>query len=167
MIRLGLAALIALAGCGGDDGSATMIDARVDAIPIDGDRDAMPRVCEASPPTPTQPTTGGAVIGGWALTWSCANGCIGNRPGLTYAHHADITIDAIAYSSSGCPRCTLTHAAAPSIAGCVDVEAGADWDAQCRFSYRLCERSGTIEALVTWKEPGLDEQTWKVVGVPD
>jgi|GEM_PF-5246845 len=52
----------------------------------------------------------------------------------------------------------------PSVAGCIDVEAGADWDQQCRFSYQLCERDGRVEAIVVWQEPGLDRQTWKLIG---
>lgn len=164
---LGLMVVAALAACPGGDPAtdAGPIDARVvDAVGIDGDGDAMPRVCEASPPPPSQATTAGSVLGRWDLTWTCAAGCVGNRPGLTYARQVDITADALSFSSATCVKCLLTHAAAPAIPGCVDVAAGADWDVQCRYSYRLCERGGTVEATITWQEPGLGVQTWTLVG---
>ena len=166
MKRIGFVGVLAIAGCpGGGGGTDAANDALViDAVSIDGDGDAMPRVCEASPATPTQATTGGSVLGAWNLTWSCVEGCVGNRPGLTYARQVDITAAALAFSSTTCAKCLLTHGATPSIAGCVDVAAGADWDVQCRFSYRLCERSDTVEASITWKEPGLNAQKWRLLG---
>lgn len=164
MRRVALLVLLA-AGCpGGDTPAVDATDAPIDGTPIDGDGDAMPRTCPASPPTPTQATTGGSVLGQWTLTWTCENGCIGNRPGLTYSREVEITAGAFHFTSATCAKCELTHAAAPSIAGCSDVEAGADWDVQCRFSYRLCERNGGVEAVVTWQEPGLSPQRWRLNG---
>lgn len=164
---IGVVGLVALAACGGDDGGEpTPIDAALtDGVSIDGDGDAQVRECTASPATPATPTTGGSPLGAWNLTWSCMSGCVGNRPALTYSRHAEITSSEIAYSSASCPRCALTHEATPAMTGCLDVAAGADFDAQCRFSYRLCEQGGGVDAVVTWKEPGLSEQVWRARGV--
>ena len=165
MKRIWIVCVLAIAGWpGGGGGSDAAIDAPSDGISIDGDGDAMPRICEESPPTPGQATTSGSVLGAWNLTWTCVEGCVGNRPGLTYARQLAVTANDLAFSSTTCVRCELSHGATPSIPGCVDVAAGADWGAQCRFSYRLCERSGTIEAMITWKEPGLSAQRWRLLG---
>jgi hypothetical protein len=40
----------------------------------------------------------------------------------------------------------------------------ADFDSQCRFSYRICEMAGALNGTVTWKEPGVSAQTWQLHG---
>ncbi len=131
-------------------------DAAVDAF--DGDA----RTCGVSPAVPAQPTTGGPVEGSYALVWTCERGCSLNRPGLTYARQLVVFAASLAYSSATCAECTLTHTGGPSVPGCVDVAPGADWGQQCRHAYRLCEVNGRLEGRVSWLEPGLSVQEWRL-----
>jgi hypothetical protein len=157
---VGLSATVT--GCGSlrseqqqPDGGA--IDAGIDAGPA-------ARVCDPDRPMPAEPTTAGSMQGNWKVTWECIDGCPMRRPGLTYSPQLEIVGATQLWSNSRCPECTATYFGEEAIDGCIDVTASADFNSQCRFSYRICEMNGELHGQVTWKEPGVSDTTWKITG---
>lgn len=157
-----LATLVTLAaGCGSlrsdhEDAAAAATDAGIDA--------EIARVCDPDRPMPVEPTTAGSMQGRWHVTWGCLKGCAMRRPGLTYSPELEIVGATQLWSNLLCPECRATFFGAETIDGCIDVSAAADFDSQCRFSYRICEMEGELHGSVTWKEPGVSPMTWQITG---
>jgi len=155
-----IAAAAVAAGCGslrGDEADA--------APPIDAGIDAdVSRVCDPDRPMPAEPTTAGSMQGKWRVTWTCVDGCPMRRPGLTYSPELEIVGATQLWTNALCPECKATYFGAEMIDGCIDVTASADFDSQCRFSYRICEMQGELHGSVTWKEPGVSDTTWQITG---
>lgn len=150
--------VIALAACGAPADVP-------DAAPPPPDAPVSARVCEPDRPMPVEPTSAGELEGAWRLTWTCIDGCPLRRPGLTYSPDLLVEGTALHFSNERCPDCKADVTAAITIDGCLDVTGWADFDSQCRFSYRICEMDGELNGTVTWKEPGVSEQVWQLRGV--
>jgi hypothetical protein len=152
---------IAAAGCGSlraeHEDAGVPVDAGIDA-------DVPARACEPDRPMPVEPTTAGSMQGKWRVIWGCAHGCAMRRPGLTYSPELEIVGATQLWSNALCPECKATYFGAETIDGCIDVTAAADFDSQCRFSYRICEMDGELHGQVTWKEPGVSAVTWQITG---
>ena len=102
--------------------------------------------------------------GNWQITWTCVRGCPMRRPGLTYSPRLEIVGATQIWTNELCPECTATFFGEETVDGCIDVTASADFDSQCRFSYRICEMEGELRGSVTWKEPGVSAVTWQITG---
>lgn len=113
---------------------------------------------------PIEPTTSGSMEGTWHVRWGCEHGCAMRRPGLTYSPQLEIVGSTLLWSNTLCPECKATFFGEETIDGCLDVSAAADFDSQCRFSYRICEMDGELHGQVTWKEPGVSAMTWQITG---
>ncbi len=148
-------------GCGsvapaGDD-AAVPFDAAVDAS-------ASARICDPDRPMSPEPTSAGSMQGTWQVTWACNKGCVLRRPGLTYSPQLEVVGATLLWSNPLCAECRATFFGEVTVDGCIDVIANADFDSQCRFSYRICEMDGELRGSVTWKEPGVSPATWQLVG---
>jgi hypothetical protein len=156
--RLGVL-IAALAGCGGsiEGGSDGGTDARIDA-PFAS------RVCDPDRPMPAEPTSNGSLEGDWRVEWTCVEGCVLRRPGLTYSPRLTIEATTLRFSNDLCPDCKADVTGAVTIDGCIDINGWTDFDSQCRFSYRVCEMEGELNGTITWKEPGVSEQVWVLRG---
>jgi hypothetical protein len=159
--RLVLVAMIG-AGCG----SLRSEPAADSGVPVDAPVDAgmSARVCDPDRPMPVEPTTAGSMQGRWKVTWTCIGGCALRRPGLTYSPELEIVGATQLWTNLRCPECQATYFGDEVIDGCIDVTASADFDSQCRFSYRICEMEGELRGTVTWKEPGVSDMTWQIDG---
>jgi hypothetical protein len=171
MLAVGLARLVAAvasavvvasAGCG-----SVKPDTADGGGPIDAGVDAstLVRACDPDRPMASAPTTEGSMQGRWHVSWVCTKGCALRRPGLTYSPELEVVGSTLLWSNDTCPDCRAMFFGEQTIDGCIDVTASADFDSQCRFSYRICEVDGELRGTVTWKEPGmLSAMSWTLLG---
>lgn len=159
------ATLVTVAGMAAGSGCGSLRSDQADAGATDAGIDAeISRVCDPDRPMPSEPTTAGSMQGKWRVTWACVKGCGMRRPGLTYSPELEIVGSTQLWSNPLCPECRATHFGNVTIDGCIDVTANADYDSQCRFSYRICEMQGELHGSVTWKEPNVSGMTWQITG---
>ena len=168
MAAMRLAILVTLAGMATGSGCGSLRSDNEDGgMSADAQIDASEaaRTCDPDRPMPTEPTTAGSMQGTWHVTWTCVKGCGLRRPGLTYSPELEIVGATQLWSNLLCPECRATYFGAETIDGCIDVTASADFDSQCRFSYRICEMQRELHGTVTWKEPGVSGMTWQITGL--
>jgi hypothetical protein len=122
------------------------------------------RVCEADRPMPAEPMSAGSREGAWNVAWTCTDGCVLRRPGLTYSPQLAVEGATLKFSNAKCADCKADVTGVVTIDGCLDITGWADFDSQCRFAYRVCEMDGELNGTVTWKEPGVSEQVWQLHG---
>lgn len=115
--------------------------------------------------------TPGSVVGAWAVTWTCVDGCQydGVAP-LRFDDRLDVTQvadgDDAAWSSTTCADCAATDHGSDDDS-CLHVAAG-DHAGVAHESYTLCAAGGQISGDVTWSGyPGFPApRTWHAIGNP-